>query len=114
MSKRSAPNISSAAIREIRNSAGGDAPIPCDTQLSKLARTATCRLCGEITLRKGLVKYSTRHYAHPHCALSKWGPAFFARLTPWQASQFPAIVASKFGLLKDLESAITRATRSAL
>lgn len=52
-----------------------------------------------------MIKYSTRHYAHPKCALDKWGADFFQRLTPWQCrTQFPFLVARKAGCLADLEN----------
>ena len=64
-----------------------------------------CRVCKEYgTSRQNLIKYSVRHYAHPKCALAKWGAAFFGRLTPWQAAnQFPIMVAREFGVIKELE-----------
>lgn len=67
--------------------------------MRSMFRSATCRCCGERTDADALVKYSTRHYAHARCALKKWDVSFFDRLTPWQASQFPAMIAAEFGLL---------------
>jgi hypothetical protein len=29
--------------------------------------------------------------------MKKWGAAFFDRLHPWQADQFPALIANRFG-----------------
>lgn len=65
-------------------------------------RCATCRCCGVMQLSETMIKYSVRHYAHPKCALRKWGASFFDRLSPWQLERFPALVASKFGLLDEL------------
>lgn len=60
----------------------------------------TCRVCGESAA--GLVKYSVRHYVHADCAMKKWGAAFFARLSPWQASRFPYLSAVAVGAEKAL------------
>jgi hypothetical protein len=57
---------------------------------------STCRVCGDHDGH--LIKYSVRHYAHPQCAMNKWGAAFFERLTPWQcARQFPYLAAKRAG-----------------
>jgi len=65
---------------------------------------AQCRICKKYeTGRRALIKYSVRHYAHPKCALDKWGAEFFQRLTPWQCRAFPLMVAKRAGLLEELE-----------
>jgi len=62
----------------------------------------TCRVCGVDGTR--LFKYSTRHYVHADCAMTKWGADFFARLTPHQASRFPVLVAARAGHMAALEA----------
>lgn len=57
-----------------------------------------CRLC-RVMDGKTKTRYGKRHWAHPVCALQKWGAAFFDRLSLWQLEQFPAIVANRFGVL---------------
>lgn len=58
-----------------------------------------CRVCKINSPSNKLVKYGVRHYAHPDCALKKWGASFFDRLTPWQAKhQFPALIAAEYGV----------------
>lgn len=61
----------------------------------------TCRVCHEMTSGH-LIKYGVRHYAHPACALRRWGAAFFDRLLPWQLENFPALAASEVGLYDEL------------
>lgn len=56
----------------------------------------TCRFCKEQTDAE-LVKYGVRHYAHADCAMKEVGAAFFDRLTPWQATQFPYFAARRAG-----------------
>lgn len=65
--------------------------------------SATCRLCGVMEDAGKMVKYGVRHYAHPKCAMQKWGAAFFDRLHDWQVMSFPALTAHKFGALDDLK-----------
>ena len=66
----------------------------------------TCRLCGksEWTHNSTMIKYGVRHYAHPDCALRKWGAAFFDRILPWQARNFPYLIAVDFGVEKALKA----------
>lgn len=61
----------------------------------------TCRVCKEYT-SDTLIKYGVRHYAHPECALKKWGAPFFDRLHAWQLQNFPAIPAIRAGLYDEL------------
>lgn len=64
-----------------------------------------CQVCKQGCNSDALIKYSVRHYAHPECAMKKWGSAFFDRLTPWQcAHRFPYLVAAKAGHSKALEA----------
>ena len=62
----------------------------------------TCRFCRVSTNEDGLIKYGVRHYAHPKCGLQREGGKFFDRLTLWQLTRFPALVAADFGLLDEL------------
>ena len=62
-----------------------------------------CRVCKMSDGASRMIKYSVRHYAHPKCALERWGAKFFDRLTPWQLSQFPAPIAAKAGLFDELK-----------
>ncbi len=68
----------------------------------------TCRVCGdhEQHSKKGpLVQYAVRHYAHAECAMTKWGAAFFDRLTPWVAGHvFPVLYAMRAGYLDALKA----------
>lgn len=67
----------------------------------------TCRLCGDFHEHGkagALVKYSVRHYAHAQCAMEKWGAAFFDRLTPFQARQFPVLFALRAGHIEALKA----------
>jgi hypothetical protein len=57
----------------------------------------TCRFCKNHD-QDQLVKYGVRHYAHAKCGLKAMGAAFFDRLTPWQATQFPYFAAKDAGL----------------
>lgn len=66
----------------------------------------TCRLCRD--WHGTLVKYGVRHYAHPECALTRWGAAFFEKLSPWQLRQFPVLVAHKHNVLLALEEGIAK------
>jgi hypothetical protein len=59
---------------------------------------STCRVCKQPERDAALIKYGVRHYAHPRCALAKWGARFFLRLTPWQCTRFPYFVAREFGV----------------
>ena len=60
---------------------------------------STCRVCGGYLEPAGnpLIKYSLRHYAHAECGLKKWGDAFFDRMHPWQARNFPYLTALRLG-----------------
>ncbi len=64
----------------------------------------TCRVCKVAVYgpEPKLIKYSVRHYAHPECALNRWGAAFFDRLTDWQLTRFPAMAAAEAGLFDEL------------
>lgn len=64
---------------------------------------SACRVCKMSDSASRLTKYAVRHYAHPKCALERWGAKFFDRLTPWQLSQFPALPAADAGLLDELK-----------
>ncbi len=65
----------------------------------------TCRVCKQQCATMDLVKYGVRHYAHPDCAMQKWGAAFFDRLTPWQAAhKFPYFAAQKAGFADALKA----------
>jgi hypothetical protein len=64
----------------------------------------TCRICHDQSHNSELVKYNVRHYAHPACALRKWGAAFFQMITPWQATQFPYFIAKRAGVAAELEA----------
>lgn len=66
----------------------------------------TCRLCNQSDASTNLVKYGTRHYAHARCALTRWGAAFFGRLSLFALEQFPAIAAAEAGVYEDLKRAI--------
>jgi len=61
----------------------------------------TCRICHEYG--RDVVKYAARHYAHPECAMKKWGADFFDRITPTQAAtQIPVMIARDLGLFEIL------------
>lgn len=69
----------------------------------------TCRLCKKADYephKYPMIRYAVRHNAHADCALRRWGKEFFARLTPWQLKQFPALAAHECGLLPTLVDAI--------
>jgi hypothetical protein len=69
----------------------------------------TCRFCQKASYedhKYPMVKYGVRHYAHADCALKARGAAFFARLTPWQLTTFPALAAFETDLLDALRAAI--------
>ncbi len=74
---------------------------------------ATCRVCSKQDRCASLTKYGVRHYAHPACALEKWGESFFDRLALSPLQNFPALVAAKFGLFNELGKRI-EAKRSVL
>jgi hypothetical protein len=64
----------------------------------------TCRVCNVNAKARSLIKYSTRHYAHPDCALQQWGAEFFNRLTPWQCGhQFPYAIAVRYNVHRALQ-----------
>ena len=46
----------------------------------------TCRFCGRSAERGWLVKYGTRHYAHPDCYLNAGKKV--EDLSDWEQSQF--------------------------
>lgn len=65
-----------------------------------------CRVCKQDDESPGdrqMIKYGVRHYAHAACALRKWGAAFFDRLTPYQATRFPYLVAVRASVSAALE-----------
>ena len=69
----------------------------------------TCRFCkkaGYEPHRYGMLKYGPRHWAHADCALKKHGGNFFAKLTPYQLSVFPAFAAINASLGEELRQAI--------
>ena len=69
---------------------------------------STCRVCGEYTEHGPLgpmIKYGVRHYAHATCAMNKWGIRFFDRLTDWQVTKFPYLIAKRYGYHKCIEQA---------
>jgi protein-disulfide isomerase-like protein with CxxC motif len=63
----------------------------------------TCRFCRshDDDLYQ-LIHYSVRHYAHPDCLLKAKGAAAFDLLHDWQIRSFPALAASRAGLLDEL------------
>jgi hypothetical protein len=65
-----------------------------------------CRVCKDDSEERGMIHYAVRHYAHPVCALNKWGAAFFDRLTLWQCAQFPYLAAVNAGFEKELKAKI--------
>jgi hypothetical protein len=63
---------------------------------------ATCRLCDKPQESERLIKYGVRHYAHPSCALTRWGAAFFDRLSLHELENFPALMAEHFKVFPEL------------
>lgn len=68
---------------------------------------STCRFCGDSDGR--LIKYGTRHYAHPHCGLEKFGAKFFDRLGKCELENFPYLPAFRVGLGDELVRRIKEA-----
>lgn len=67
-----------------------------------------CRFCKRCGWNEGvigpLMQYAVRHYICAQCFLDKkWE---FSRLTYWQLSQFPALLAHKHGRYAELGKAI--------
>ncbi len=77
--------------------------------------SATCRFCHKWDLRDSskLVKYGLRHYAHARCGLERFGVVFFDRLSLFELTEFPALVAADYGLLDELRKRIKRLRKSA-
>lgn len=71
----------------------------------------TCRACRLVA--SDLVKDGPRHYIHADCAMQKYGAAFFQRLTPWQASRFPVMIAARYRALEALEARVASGKREA-
>jgi hypothetical protein len=67
---------------------------------------ATCRLCDKSQETERLIKYAVRHYAHPSCALTRWGATFFDRLSLHELENFPALLAEHFKLSRELLTAL--------
>ncbi len=63
--------------------------------------SATCRFCKEVDGCEGMVRYSTRHYAHFDCYLT--ARKTLDGLTAWQVGQFPWRVLRKHYLLNQAE-----------
>ena len=59
----------------------------------------TCRHCGESTQDTNLMKYSTRHYIHPKCAIEKWGKDIVSQFPLWMIEDIPYKPLQDAGLL---------------
>jgi hypothetical protein len=68
-----------------------------------MAKFNTCRFCDDY-MSQDLVKYGTRHYAHPKCYLDAGKP--LADLHKWQIEQFPYFLLKDRGLLQEAEAII--------
>lgn len=63
-----------------------------------------CRLCSGF--HAPLLRYGIRHYAHPECGIRKWGAKFFEKLTTHSLTEFPPVIARKYGLEVERRSAV--------
>ncbi len=59
---------------------------------------ATCRLCKKYDDESRMLKYSTRHYAHPDCYFA--AGKSIDRLHEWQIRNIPYLVLKNRGLLE--------------
>lgn len=59
---------------------------------------ATCRLCKGYDDASRLLKYGTRHYAHPRCYFA--AGRSIDGLHEWQIRNIPYLVLKEFGVLK--------------
>lgn len=65
-----------------------------------------CRFCKVFAPDDKLVKYGTRHYAHPVCYLD--AGKLIQDLQSWQADQFPYILLRDRGLLDAVDRMVRR------
>ncbi len=60
----------------------------------------TCRLCDDGIMRdEGMVKYSSRHWAHYRCYLAAGKP--LSALPAWKVGEFPYFLLKEHGLLDE-------------
>jgi len=70
----------------------------------------TCRICKQSNYESSepQIKYGVRHYAHLTCALTKWGEAFFDRLSVFQLQQLPFVTLQRFSLLDNVRARLKK------
>lgn len=69
----------------------------------------TCRHCKVNTLDTNLMKYSTRHYIHPKCAIEKWGAGIVNHFPLWMLEQFPYLLLKNAGILETMKEYVIAA-----
>ncbi len=70
-----------------------------------------CRRCGEYEEFEKLIKYSTRHYIHPRCAIEKWGDYIVDHVPVWELGKLPALLLEEAGLTDLVRAKIAEAER---
>lgn len=70
-----------------------------------------CRRCKKYEEAGVLIKYSTRHYIHPRCAIEKWGDYIVDHIPVPELGRLPALLLEEFGLTDLVRAKIAEAAR---